>query len=191
MAEREGLPESDFLDPALKVGVILDEEDVTRAAAILGKFRDPAAARARLVVIAARKGLRLPQGMAPAAFAAKYTQAQLDKLLPADFADMLNRKWPVLDQEDLDACIRDCPQAREASHPIRSQLVKLAMRRQLKLPADWETAVHAADFNRPRAHAANFINTLADREAADAQAGAHAAAFARACNRRRERPATP
>jgi hypothetical protein len=184
-AERERLPLDDFVIPEHRVMPVIDSADVEQARRLLllPSLRHRAAeGRQRLAAIAWRKGLPLPAGD-PAAFAApKYTQAQLDQLLPADFADMANRKWPVLDQQDLDNCIRNCPQAREASHPIRSQLIKLAARRQLKLPADWDTAVHSADFARATAHAANQINTAAQREASDAQAGAKAVEFALARN---------
>jgi hypothetical protein len=179
---RHQYPESDFLDPAYKTGLILDQQDVDQAAAILQRFRDPAAAAARLRLIAARKDLRLPPALAAAAFAApKYSQAELDKLLPADFADVMNRQWPVLDQQDLDSCLRGCPQAREAGHPIHAQVLKLAARRQLTLPDDFQRAVHAA----------NFAYTTAARAAWDQEAAAGAVAFAAGHNSRRRKAALP
>jgi hypothetical protein len=190
-AERERLPEFEFLDPLHRTGVVVDQDDVDRAAAILGKFRDPAAARARLAVLAARKGLRLPPGVAPAAFAAaKYSLAQLAALLPQDYADMMGRKWPVLDQQDLDKCLAECPQAHEAGHPIHVQVLKLAQRKQLKLPDDFQAAAHA-HFDGATAHAANFAHSDAQARAWDAAAGYAAGELAARVNARKRAAQLP
>jgi hypothetical protein len=190
-AARALLPESDFLDPALKVGVVLDQEDVDRAAAILGKFRDPAAARARLLALAARKSLRLPAGLAAGAaagFAAGYSPQELAAMPSTTFADPVNRRWPIYTQADLDRCLRECPNPHEP--PIQGQLIRLAGVRNLKLPADFAAGA-SARFDQAAAHQANFAHSDAPARGWDAAAGAAAGELAAAVNARKRKAALP
>ena len=60
-AQRDRLPLSSFADPAHRLYPILDQSDVDAAARLLGKARDPAAVKKRVIEIARRKGLKIPQ----------------------------------------------------------------------------------------------------------------------------------
>lgn len=58
-AEREKMPESDFAGPNRSFP-IMDQNDVNDAARLIGHASDPAAVKARVISIAKRKGLKLP-----------------------------------------------------------------------------------------------------------------------------------
>lgn len=59
-AQRMKLPLSSFGDPERRLFPIVDQDDVDSAAHLIGKARNPAAVKARIIRIARRKGLSLP-----------------------------------------------------------------------------------------------------------------------------------
>ena len=59
-AQRMKLPASSFADPAGRKFPILDQNDVDSAAHLIGKAGNPGAVKARIIAIARRKGLTLP-----------------------------------------------------------------------------------------------------------------------------------
>jgi hypothetical protein len=184
---RHQYPEADFADPALQVGLVVDQQDLDLAVSILRKFRDPAAAAARLRGIAERKGLRLPAALAAAAFAApKYTPQQLAAMPSSQFADPLGRRWPIYDQEDLDKCLRECPDPH--APPYQGQLYRLAAMHGLQLPAGFSggASVH---FDRAGAHAANFAASDSAARAWDQEAGYRAQELAAVINARTRKAA--
>lgn len=60
-AERDKLPESDFGDPERRLFPIVDQDDVESAAHLIGKAKDKDAVKRRIVAIAKRKKLTLPE----------------------------------------------------------------------------------------------------------------------------------
>jgi hypothetical protein len=58
--QRDELPESDFGDSTRRLFPIVDQDDVDSAARLIGKARNPEAVKARIVAIARRKGLKIP-----------------------------------------------------------------------------------------------------------------------------------
>jgi hypothetical protein len=58
--ERFKLPASNFGDPVARLYPIIDDGDVQSAALLLGKAKDPATVKARIIAIARRKNLKLP-----------------------------------------------------------------------------------------------------------------------------------
>lgn len=70
--KRRQLPKSDFGDPARSAFPISDQEDLDNAFKLIGHARNPAAVRRKLVAIARRKGLKLPDSVKddPAAMSA-------------------------------------------------------------------------------------------------------------------------
>jgi hypothetical protein len=58
--QRDELPLSDFADPERRLFPILDQDDVDSAAKLLGKAKNPAKVKARIIAIAKRKGLKVP-----------------------------------------------------------------------------------------------------------------------------------
>jgi phage head maturation protease len=59
-AERDKLPASSFGDPEGRKFPIVDQDDVDSAAHLIGKASDPEKVKARIVAIARRKGLSIP-----------------------------------------------------------------------------------------------------------------------------------
>jgi hypothetical protein len=58
--QRDALPESDFGDPARRLFPIVDQDDVDSAAHLIGKAKNPEKVKARIIAIAKRKGLKIP-----------------------------------------------------------------------------------------------------------------------------------
>jgi hypothetical protein len=58
--QRRALPLSDFGDPERRLFPIVDQADVESASHLIGKAKDPAAVRKRIISIAKRKGLTIP-----------------------------------------------------------------------------------------------------------------------------------
>jgi hypothetical protein len=58
--QRDKLPESAFGDPTRRLFPILDQNDVDSAASLIGKAKNPEAVKARIIAIAKRKGLKIP-----------------------------------------------------------------------------------------------------------------------------------
>ena len=58
--ERDKLPEADFGDPERRLFPIMDQDDVNSAAHLIGKAKDPEKVKARIVAIARRKKLTIP-----------------------------------------------------------------------------------------------------------------------------------
>lgn len=58
--QRDALPAADFGDPAGRSFPIVDQDDVDSAAHLIGKAGNPEAVKARIIAIATRKGLTLP-----------------------------------------------------------------------------------------------------------------------------------
>ncbi len=59
-AERDALPASDFGDEKNRLFPITDQDDVDSAAHLIGKAKNPSAVKARIIKIAKRKGLSIP-----------------------------------------------------------------------------------------------------------------------------------
>jgi hypothetical protein len=59
-AQRKALPLSDFGDPTNRLFPIVDQDDVDSAAHLIGKAQDPEKVKARIISIAKRKGLKIP-----------------------------------------------------------------------------------------------------------------------------------
>jgi hypothetical protein len=59
-AQRKALPSEDFGDPASRLFPIVDQDDVDSAAHLIGKAKNPGAVKARIIAIAKRKGLSIP-----------------------------------------------------------------------------------------------------------------------------------
>lgn len=59
-AERDKLPLEDFGDPKRRLYPIKDQDDVDSAASLIGKAQNPDAVKARIISIAKRKGLSIP-----------------------------------------------------------------------------------------------------------------------------------
>jgi hypothetical protein len=59
--QRDALPESDFGDPARRLFPIVDQDDVDSAAHLIGKAKNPEAVKKRIIAIARRKGLKIPE----------------------------------------------------------------------------------------------------------------------------------
>lgn len=59
-AQRDALPLSDFASPNDRKFPIVDQSDVDAAASLIGKADDPEAVKTRIIAIAKRKGLKLP-----------------------------------------------------------------------------------------------------------------------------------
>lgn len=59
-SERDKLPKEDFGDPERRLFPIVDQEDVDSAKRLIGKAKDPEAVKKRIVGIAKRKGLTIP-----------------------------------------------------------------------------------------------------------------------------------
>lgn len=60
-AQRAKLPLSDFGQPSTRSFPIVDASDVSDAAHLIGKARDPDATKKRVIAIARRKGLSIPK----------------------------------------------------------------------------------------------------------------------------------
>lgn len=58
--QRKALPLSDFGDPDRRLFPIVDQDDVDSAAHLIGKAKDPEAVKRRIIAIAKRKGLSIP-----------------------------------------------------------------------------------------------------------------------------------
>ncbi len=58
--QRDALKDADFGDPAGRKFPILDQDDVDSAAHLIGKAANPEAVKKRIIAIAKRKGLKLP-----------------------------------------------------------------------------------------------------------------------------------
>jgi hypothetical protein len=58
--QRAKLPRSSFADPARRLFPVIDDGDVQAAALLLGKAKNPAAVKARVILIARKRGLKLP-----------------------------------------------------------------------------------------------------------------------------------
>jgi len=58
--QRDALPASDFGSPEDRLFPIVDQNDVDSAAHLIGKAKNPEAVKARIVAIAKRKGLKIP-----------------------------------------------------------------------------------------------------------------------------------
>jgi hypothetical protein len=58
--QRDKLPEGDFGDPKRRLFPIVDQDDVDSAASLLGKAQNPDAVKARIISIAKRKKLSIP-----------------------------------------------------------------------------------------------------------------------------------
>jgi hypothetical protein len=59
-AQRAKLPTSAFGDPQRRLYPIVDQDDVDSAAHLIGKAKDPEAVKRRIIMIARKKGLRIP-----------------------------------------------------------------------------------------------------------------------------------
>jgi hypothetical protein len=59
-AQRAKLPASAFGDPSRRLFPILDQADVDSAKYLIGKAKDPAAVKARIIALAKAKGLSIP-----------------------------------------------------------------------------------------------------------------------------------
>lgn len=59
-AQRKALPASDFGDPTARLYPIVDQDDVDSAAHLIGKASNPDAVKKRIIAIAKRKGLSIP-----------------------------------------------------------------------------------------------------------------------------------
>ena len=69
-AQRKALPLADFGDPANRLYPIVDQDDVDSAAHLIGKARNPEAVKARIIAIAKRKNLSIPDAWKVAAHSA-------------------------------------------------------------------------------------------------------------------------
>lgn len=67
VADREKLPLSDFGEPKKKGFPIANEEDLENAASLLHHTDDPSSVKRRLMRIAKRKGLKMPESWGPGA----------------------------------------------------------------------------------------------------------------------------
>jgi len=63
-AQRDALPLSDFGDEQRRLFPILDQDDVDSAAHLIGKAHDPEAVKRRIIAIAKRRGLKVPEAWA-------------------------------------------------------------------------------------------------------------------------------
>ena len=59
-AQRDKLPASAFGDPKNRLFPVVDQDDVDSAARLIGKADNPAAVKRRIIAIARRKGLKIP-----------------------------------------------------------------------------------------------------------------------------------
>lgn len=59
--QRMGMALSNFGDPAGRKFPIMDQSDVDAAAHLIGKAKDPAACKRRIMAIARRKGFKVPE----------------------------------------------------------------------------------------------------------------------------------
>lgn len=59
-AKRDALPAADFGDPERRLFPVADQDDVDSAARLIGKAADPEAVKRRIIAIAKRKGLTVP-----------------------------------------------------------------------------------------------------------------------------------
>jgi hypothetical protein len=59
-AERDKRPNADFGDPKNRLYPIVDQDDVDSAAHLIGKADDPEVVKRRIIAIAKRKGLKIP-----------------------------------------------------------------------------------------------------------------------------------
>lgn len=59
-AQRKALPSEDYGDPAARLFPIVDQQDIDSAAHLIGKAKSPATVKARIIAIAKRKGLTVP-----------------------------------------------------------------------------------------------------------------------------------
>lgn len=80
-ADRDALPEADFGEPASKLFPIKDQDDVDSAARLIGKAKNPDAVKKRIIGIAKRKGLKLPDAWNSADHSSDHS---------ADFATVLD-----------------------------------------------------------------------------------------------------
>lgn len=58
--QRDALPESDFGQPNGRLFPIVDQDDLDSAAHLIGKAKNPDKVKARIIAIAKRKGLKIP-----------------------------------------------------------------------------------------------------------------------------------
>lgn len=79
-AQRDQLPAADFAGPARSFP-ITDQDDVDSAARLIGHADDPAAVRRRIIAIAKRKGLHLPDAWAKEAGMSEATTKSADYVI--------------------------------------------------------------------------------------------------------------
>lgn len=106
-AQRDALSTDDFGDPENRLYPIKDQDDVDSAASLIGKAGNPDAVKKRIIAIANRKNLKIPDAwqegakMTQAAFVA-WDRATVDSLPDTSFlwvADNGTRHLPVRDQD--------------------------------------------------------------------------------------------
>lgn len=83
--QRDALPESAFGDPKNRLFPILDQDDVDSAARLIGKAGNKAAVKARIIAIARRKGLKIPDAWQEKAAASASMSGGEEERVPVRF----------------------------------------------------------------------------------------------------------